>query len=112
MPIFSQHPGVLGVLAVAYFAVLRLPSFGKRVISFLRELEDFREERQHAVASFYARAATQPQPRVVRDTPRANFRSYEHMFVYDYELGAVMKNETQAICDVLNLDPFLGLAGC
>jgi hypothetical protein len=47
MQILQTHPGVLGVIAVALFAVFRLPAFGKRVISFLRDLEDFREQRRN-----------------------------------------------------------------
>lgn len=42
----SGHIGLLGVLSVAFVALLRLPSFGSRVLSFLRDLEDFLEERR------------------------------------------------------------------
>ena len=47
MLLLSGHTSVLGVLAVAFFAVLRLPAFGKRVISFLRDLDDYRDERRN-----------------------------------------------------------------
>jgi hypothetical protein len=45
--ILSGHIGLLGVLSVAFVAMLRLPSFGRRVLSFLRDLEDFLEERRN-----------------------------------------------------------------
>jgi hypothetical protein len=47
MDFLSGHIDELGVFCVAFFAVLRLPSFGQRVISFLRDLEDFREHRRN-----------------------------------------------------------------